>query len=368
MKIFKKSTVFRILCMALFAAMLFVVAAPVTQAAYEGEYPYAKWELTETTEDAGISKSLGGYQWNTLYGTIEAPELTSGELRYNVYLPNNPDPEREYPLVVYLHGSTTSYKQEKGLTPWSGCINNTRHKMGDELLILMGEYILFAPQVPGALTDFAGGDAWSNMTSDQWSVATKDQTGSSYYLKAVEKKMAEFICEGVRLGEKTAAVDVKRVYLCGDSMGAIGAYAMLADCPTTFAGATIRAGIGDPDKAYLWKDTPVRIIHGDQDQNVPYEASTVMIEALQAAGAKDAERITIVGGAHDVMHVTYQTFDSKGTNVYLTWLTDQVREDAVAPKLEKAFAGKTEIIVAAVAAVAAVAVGTLSYRNRKKQQ
>lgn len=305
------------------------------QAAYEGVYPYEQWALTETTQDKGYTKSLAGYQWNTLYGTVKAPELQSGELRYNVYLPTNFDPDKEYPLVVYLHNSNTAYNQSS-LTPWTSCINNTRHKMGDELLAVMGDYIIFAPQVPGTPTGFAAGDAWSNMTSEQWKLSSKDQTGSSYYLKAAEKKMAEFIKNGITLGEKTATVDVQRVYLCGDSMGAIGAYAMLADCPTTFAGVTIRAGIGDPDKAYLWKDTPVRILHGDQDANVPYEASTLMIEALQAAGAKDAERITVVGGVHDIMDVTYQTFDETGKNVYMSWLAEQIREDAVLPIVEKA--------------------------------
>lgn len=350
------------------AAVMLMTAAPIAQAGSEGVYPYEYWQMTETTQDMGYSKSLAGYQWSTLYGTMNAPELQNGELRYNIYFPTNPEPDREYPLVVYLHNSDTSYLQDKGYTPWTNCINNTRHKMGDTLLALMGEYVLFAPQIPGATGEYFEGDGWSNISQEQWRTLTKDQTGSSYYLKAAEKKMAEIIKNGVQLGDKTAAVDMKRVYLCGDSLGAMGAYAMLADCPTTFAGATIRAGLGDPDKVYLWKDTPVRIIHGDQDEAVPYEGSTVMIEALQAAGAKDAERVAVVGGGHNVMYVTYQTIDESGENIYMTWLTDQVREDAQLPKFEKSGGNNTWLLVGVAAvAIAALAVAAYVLVKRKRK-
>jgi len=66
-------------------------------------------------------------------------------------------------------------------------------------------------------------------------------------------------------------------------------------------------------------------LHGDTDYNVRYESSVRMIEALNAAGAKDAQLITVEKGGHDVRKEMYRTLDEQGNNVYLTWLSQQSR-------------------------------------------
>jgi len=329
------------------AGILLVGLLPGTACAAEtGVYPYKAWEVTQEIADQGKTTSLSGYRWNTLYGTVDAPELKRGELRYWVYLPEEYDPDKEYPMVVYLHGSSVAYQYKNNyMTPWTVTLNHASYGLENELRRAMGDCIIFAPQLPGGKVTFSAGDAWSNMPGWDWPQSTVDNSGSSNYLKAAEKQMAQFIADGIDLSGSKYAVDMSRVYLIGDSMGAIGAYAMLVDCPYTFAGVTIRAGTGDPEMAYAWKDTPIRIFHGDQDFNVPYESSTWMINALKAYGAKDAERITVKDGGHDVRNIVYQSHDlSTGKNIYMSWLAEQVRTDAQLPQ-EVVLPEKPDVVI-----------------------
>ena len=108
------------------------------------------------------------------------------------------------------------------------------------------------------------------------------------------------------------------MYLVGDSMGAIGGYTMLADCPTVFAGAMLRSGMGNPYTVEAWKDTPIRIFHGALDQNVPYESGVKMIGALTEAGAKDAVLVGVETEAHNIQHIIH-------TAENYEWLSRQSR-------------------------------------------
>ena len=131
--------------------------------------------------------------------------------------------------------------------------------------------------------------------------------------------MAGHIKDGVAYGENTYHINSARVYLVGDSMGAIGGYALLSDCPTIFAAAMLRSGIGDPNTVDAWKNTPIRIFHGMLDHNVPYEAGVKMIDALTAANAKDAKLVSVETEGHNIQHIIHMAENYK-------WLGQQSRD------------------------------------------
>ncbi len=66
--------------------------------------------------------------------------------------------------------------------------------------------------------------------------------------------------------------------------------APLTDAPDTYARAS-------PVKYLSEDDPPVMLIHGTEDNVVPYEQATLYLEACQAAGV-ECELITINGGGH----------------------------------------------------------------------
>ena len=354
----KNIAIRKLLCLAVAAVLVLSGAALAVSA----EYPYPDWALTAQAAPVEDTVSRAETVWKTLYGTATAAELEFGELRYWVYLPENYEPRHAYPLVVYLHGSDVSYQQSK-YTPWVYSLNKSASRVPDVLREVLEECILFVPQAPSTKAGTVAGSGWSNMAGGEWKTATEDTTGSSNYLKATEKLMAGYMADGIAYGDSTYAVDGSRVYLIGESMGGIGAYAMLQDCPDTFAAVLVRAGIGDPNAVAAWKDTPIRIFHGDTDYNVRYESSVRMIEALNAAGAKDAQLITVEKGGHDVRKEMYRTLDEQGNNVYLTWLSQQSRPDNAVTR-EAAY---WPLAAAAAAAVVLLAV-VWFFRKRRTGQ
>ena len=288
-------------------------------------YPYTGLPLSVTAfvEEDSISKE--GVLWKTIRGTVEGELLTHGELRYHVYLPQNFSPSKKYPLVLYLHGSGAAYKQHPEHTPWTQTLNADHTKLADALSETMGECIIFAPHAPGGKTGNLPGSVWTRSDKKGYDPTTEDKSGPSYYLKAAVTRMHDYIENGIPYAENIYRVNTKRIYLIGDSAGAFGSYTLLGEAPSLFAAVMVRAGKGNPDTVPLWKDTPIRIFHGTEDALVSYESSTKMIEALRAAGAKDAELITYENAPHDIRYFAYQTYDEKGNNVYLKWLSEQSR-------------------------------------------
>jgi predicted peptidase len=101
------------------------------------------------------------------------------------------------------------------------------------------------------------------------------------------------------------AVDTRRVYLTGLSMGGFGAWAMGIEYPELFAAlATVCAG-GDANKVCALKDVPVWAFHGDADETVLLSESEKMVEALEACGG-DVKLTVYPGVGHDSWTQTYK--------------------------------------------------------------
>ena len=66
-------------------------------------YPHAETPMELTTEEDTVT-AQSGREWRKLSGTAVRPDMTGGELRYEVYLPAKHSSRKEYPLLLYLHG------------------------------------------------------------------------------------------------------------------------------------------------------------------------------------------------------------------------------------------------------------------------
>jgi predicted peptidase len=101
------------------------------------------------------------------------------------------------------------------------------------------------------------------------------------------------------------AVDPRRVYLTGISMGGFGAWHWATVEPELFAAAAPICGGGDPDRAPLLRDTPVWAVHGEQDDVVPVATTRRMIEKLRRHGGKP-EYAELRGIGHDSWTPAYK--------------------------------------------------------------
>ncbi len=286
-------------------------------------YPHPEVAMELTTEEDTVTV-LSGREWRKLSGTAVRPDMEHGELRYEVYLPEAYDSTKTYPVLLFLHDGSLGYRRSDGFTPWMMRLGGG-NMLAERIAEAIGDCIIFAPQTPGALPedDTMENAYWGEMPMGTVGAAITDKSESSPYLKAVEKMMASFLDNGISYSGDVYTIDSERLYVTGFSMGGIGTYTILRDCPDVFAAAIIGAGIGDPDTVETWKNTPVRILHGTRDTTISIKASETMAEALQTVRAQDAVFTPIEGEEHDIIWFMYSPENDEGKSESLSWMAKQ---------------------------------------------
>ncbi len=192
-------------------------------------------------------------------GTLPSRELRLAErvFSYGLYVPDSYRPDKPYGLVICLHGA--GFTGDTYLERWQ-----TR----------LGEgYILACPSLPM-------GDWWTR-TAEDLVLATISAVEARYH------------------------VDPNRVFLTGMSNGGIGAYLIGAHHAWRFAAVVpMAAGLDDILMPFLenFRQTPLYIIHGRQDQVMPVSLSRAIDGALTELGYlhvyREHDRVHPMAGGH----------------------------------------------------------------------
>jgi predicted peptidase len=176
-----------------------------------------------------------------------------------------PASRKKLPLVLYLHGSGgvgNDNEKQLGL----GNIFGTLSWVLPEHQQLFPCYVL-APQ-----TD----RGWIRYKEDVTDGVPKPVAGfgdgARLALEIVDEVRREF------------AVDERRIYVAGQSMGGAGVWNMLTFRPRFFAAAVICCGSASQDDGTGSPHTPVWNFHGDADKSVPVSISRDRIAARRKAG------------------------------------------------------------------------------------
>jgi len=82
------------------------------------------------------------------------------------------------------------------------------------------------------------------------------------------------------------AIDERRIYVTGQSMGGAGAWNMIAHRPQFFAAAVICCGSISTEDGTGSMDTPLWNFHGDSDKTVPASVSRDRIARRRKAGGR----------------------------------------------------------------------------------
>lgn len=185
------------------------------------------------------------------------------QLGYWLYLPKDYQPEgdKKFPLLLFLHGSG-----ERGSDLDKVLIH------GPPKLIAAGKdfpFIVVSPQCP------------------------EQQTWNTDVLSRLLDEL-----------QKEHAVDSRRIYVTGLSMGGFGTWSLAASTPFRFAAIAPICGGGRPEWSYQLKNLPISVYHGDQDQGVKLERSQEMVDAIKAAGG-DVQLTVYPGVGHDSWTQTY---------------------------------------------------------------
>ncbi len=200
--------------------------------------------------------------------TFEAMNYTSetgGILPYRLLKPKDYNPEKKYPLVVFLHGSG-----ERGNDNKAQLKHAVKSFLNEEIRDKYPAFVL-APQCP---------------KDDRWSVFKEGDPAERFWLSETPSETMKLLLELIDYTKETYSIDERRLYATGLSMGGHGTYDMLLRNPGMFAAAVVVCSFIDVREASILAETPLWIFHGEEDQVVPVDHARVLVNALEMVGGK----------------------------------------------------------------------------------
>ena len=186
-------------------------------------------------------------------------------LNYRILKPLNYDPNKQYPVHLFLHGSGERGKDNSSQLTHGGSLflkKENREKYNS--------WVIF-PQC-------SKNDRWPSISSDLWDQVFENKIKKpNKSLGLVIRLMDEFI--------EKKDVDNQRIYVSGLSMGGMGTFEILFRRPDMFAAATPICGNGITQLAKLYANkAPVWIFHGSDDKVVSPKYSLEMARAIIESG------------------------------------------------------------------------------------
>lgn len=203
-------------------------------------------------------------------------------LPYRLYAPSHITAGRKYPLVVFMHGYG-----ERGT-------DNRKQFFRFRTFPFWNKYPCFvlAPQCPDS--DSGGEATWVKTNFGAPSGRMNRQP--AWPLSLAMDLLDTVIDQN--------AIDLRRIYLTGLSMGAFATWELLAREPERFAAAMPLSGGGDTSLAFTFSHVPLWVFHGLLDSTVWPQRSIDMVKAIQQSGAKP--RLTLYPDlGHDTWTRTY---------------------------------------------------------------
>jgi poly(3-hydroxybutyrate) depolymerase len=202
------------------------------------------------------------------------------EMKYALFVPHTYQADRDYPVILYLHGS--------GPRRWDG-IRPPQEPLAAVIQEQEATFDMIAV-FPESATGF-------------WDADSADLVKALHVLEEVQKSYR---------------VDPDRIYLTGMSRGAFGVWTLAAAHPDKWAAIVPVCGGGNPQEVPKIRHIPCWCFHGDQDQVIPVEESRRMIVALRREGG-DPKYDEYPGVGHNCWDRAYRTPE------LFPWLRRQLR-------------------------------------------
>jgi len=192
-------------------------------------------------------------------------------LPYRMYVPTTYNGSKAYPLIVALHGL-------------GGTEDAFFDNYNKALPPLAEQHGYIVAGVLGYRVDGSYGWGVGNPPADPATRRTQDFS---------EQDVMQVLAR-VRQQYK---IDDARIYLIGHSMGAIGAWKIIAKYPDVWAAAATFAGSGAADTVVRFKQIPQFVVHGDNDATVNVNGSRGMVAKMKELGVEHSY-VEVPGGSH----------------------------------------------------------------------
>lgn len=213
--------------------------------------------------------------WIAMIPTLQAQDMgfrpfiyekNGKTLPYQLLLPIDYNPDKKYPLVLFLHGSG-----ERGEDNQLQLVHGSALFLSKENRQRYPAIIVF-PQCP---------------TGAYWATLNGKLTDALPFLEKPKKNPTLKLVEGLlRQIQSDYGVDKNKIYVGGLSMGGMGTFELVYRKPRKFAAAFAICGGANPKIARKIRRPVWRIDHGEEDRVVPIRHSERMVEALRKENAE----------------------------------------------------------------------------------
>lgn len=195
-------------------------------------------------------------------------EANGESLPYRILYPENYDPKKKYPLLLFLHGAG-----ERGNDNEAQLVHGAKMFLTPENRRDFPAIVIF-PQCPKD-------DSWNTMKADR----TKTPVVRDFDFSREIAKPLRLAVDLAKSFVSNGIADLDRVYIGGLSMGGMGTFEAVARYPDLFAAAMPICGGGDV-RAFnqSMRKLPMRIFHGSADSVVDYKYSWEMYDTLKQMG------------------------------------------------------------------------------------
>ncbi len=258
---------------------------------------------------------------------------------YRLYIPDDYDCGREYPLMLFLHGAG-----ERGDDNEKQLAIGIRHMFWEGSPAY--ESIIVAPQV-------ANDHRWADIDWE-YGVFNRKLVKETRELKAAMAILSEVM--------ELCNIDRDRVYVTGISMGGYGTFDAIARHGSVFAAAAPVCGGCDPENdAKANMRIPLWMFHGSADTTVPPVGSRLMYAKIRSMGGDKVRYTEYSGMAHGIWDNAYSDREM------VKWLFSQSRYERRIAAEKRAKKKKAAVAAGGIGLAAAVAVLTVHTVAKKKK-
>jgi predicted peptidase len=246
---------------------------------------------TLTAAPPVAAQAAGPVETGFLNGQVTANSRT---MRYVVYVPRDYAPEKQWPVILFLHGGFAGGKD--GFRP----LFLTLPPKGPYPHYLLPAFI-WGGSLGGAVTQhperFPCLVVWPQLPSiGDW----------VWYIRPYEDLALRVLEEVVQKYNG----DRSRLYLTGLSAGGEGTWQIASDHPELFAAAmpvasTELPSLLSPKSVQSLKSLPLWVLHGEIDAIAPAAFSRKMVAAIQAAGNTNIRYTEYPGVDHNSWDIAY---------------------------------------------------------------
>jgi predicted peptidase len=194
-------------------------------------------------------------------------ESTYGKLEYGLFVPENYNPSKLYPLVMFLHGMGNNHTvyldfYNKDIQSKNPCF-------------------VYTPKTPTNWGDWSG---WSWEGNDFSSLSEPTQTA----VHVLDSLVSIY------------PIDTNRLYVYGISMGGEGVFDLLHKMPHKFAAGISICGGGFAHWADKISSTPFWMFHGSADEVNPPDLTERVYNRLLEIGATKMRYTNYPGYGHSI--------------------------------------------------------------------